>query len=182
MMVELRTKKNGRKESIMEYIIRNIYTNPSPKWIQELENNEIKPVVVQRWLVMNDRIRIQIRWLDKYVFALQKIPKMYLSLAWSLIPKVNSPPFCPYIGKDDETDEFNFIFKKIRKHYKMADNDFRAIKERLRKSIESDMIHWFAYYGIEKKYWRKYYLDFDILKTMGKEQKAQSIGLDKWGM
>ena len=78
-------------------IINNLYTNRSTKWILDLEDNEIEPFVIQRFLCMNDGLRIQVRWLDKYIFDLP--PKMYLSLAWSVIPKLDRAPFINYIKK-----------------------------------------------------------------------------------
>lgn len=163
-------------------IIKNLYTNKKASWILELEDNEIEPFVIQRFLVMNDSIRVQTRWLDKYVFSLP--PKMYLSLAWSVLPKTDKAPYVPYIKKQDTVEEFNFIFKPIRKHFEMADNDFNAIKSRLVQFIKSDFVSWFSFYGIEKQYWKKYSVNFNLIKEFNNEndKKPISYDLSKWGL
>jgi hypothetical protein len=51
---------------------------------------------------------------------------MYLSLAWSIIPKTNKPPFIKYIKKEEETTEWDFILNKVRKQFKLSDNDFKS--------------------------------------------------------
>ena len=156
-----------------------MYTNKKSNWINEVEDNEIQPYVIQRWLTMNDMLRVQTRWLDKYVFHLP--PKMYLSLAWSILPKVQKTPFVKYIKKKEVDTEFNFIIPKIRKHFCLSDNDFDSLKHYIVSAIKSDTVNWFKYYGVEKKYWKKYYLDFRLMKQ--DEDKATPVkSLGDWGM
>jgi hypothetical protein len=131
---------------------------------------------------MNDHLRSHVRWLDKYVFPLQEKPKMYLSLAWSILPKVPKAPFYPYIKALKKEEEFDFIFSKIRKHFKMSDNDFRSMKDRLLSAIRKDMVKWFSYYGVEKKKWKQYYLNFNQIKEFGVESRPKTAGLDAWGL
>jgi hypothetical protein len=106
---------------------------------------------------------------------------MFLSLAWSVIPKASKPPFVPYIKKLEEEEEFDFILKKVRKHLELSDNDYRVSKHRIINMIKSDMISWFSHYGIEKKYWKQYYLDFDKIKDTTPRIK-QNTGLEAWGI
>jgi len=160
-------------------IINNLYTNKKSDWILTIEEVSVQPFVIQRWLAMNTMLRKQVRWLDKYVFVLS--PKMYLSLAWSIIPKSNKAPSINYIKKQDETEEYDFILNKVRQEFKLSDNDFKYMKVRLITAIKKDMINWFCYYGIPKKYWKKYYLDFKAIKNFG-EQKKELKGLDAWGI
>jgi len=161
-------------------IIKNLYTNPKCNWIKDINDNEIQPYVIQRWLVMNDKVRVQTRWLDKYVFVLS--PKMYLSLAWSILPKTNKTPFIKYIKKVDKTEEFDFILTKVRKHFKLSDNDFRYARNRIVNSMKKDMVNWFCFYGIPKKFWKKYYLDFKQIKKYGVCEKQPQVGLGAWGI
>ncbi len=161
-------------------ILKNLYTNRKCNWILKIEDRDIAPFVIQRWLAMNDSLRVQTRWLDKYVFALS--PKMYLSLAWSIIPKLAKAPFVKYIKKAEENEEFTFILSRVRKHFKMADNDFNIMKSRIIKAIKEDMVFWFSYYGIEKKYWKKYYLKFDLIKEFGPKRVKAQRGLEAFGM
>lgn len=160
-------------------IMDNLYTNKSSKWIKEYEDNDISPFLIQKFLIMNDNIRLLVRWLDKYVFKLPA--KMYLSLAWSIIPKSPKAPFIKYIKETEEEEEFDFILKKVRHHMEMGDNDFNACKHRILSMIKSDMISWFSFYGIGKKHWKKYYLDFDKMRGEPIVEK-QPIGLGAWGI
>ena len=154
-------------------ILKNLYTNKESKWILEVNDSDVQPYLVQRWLVMNEKIRKYSRWLDKYVFDLT--PKQYLSLAWSVIPKETKTPFVKYIKKQEEDDTFDFITVKIRKHYDMADNDYRVMKERIITDIKKDPEPWFAFYGIEKQYWAKFGLKFENIAKYG----AHSIKTQK---
>ena len=161
-------------------VLTNLYTNSSSKWILSLDDNDIQPFLIQKWLIMNDNLRTQVRWLDKYVFNLP--PKMYLSLVWSLIfPKFKQMPFNKYIKKiDNEEEEFKFITDVIRKQYELSDNDFRANKNLIIKEIKSNMPFWFRVYGVQKFYWKKYYLNFDDIKFDDKKVIGKN-DLKKWG-
>jgi len=160
-------------------IINHLYTNRSGKWIFELNDEDIAPYVIQRWLCMNDRIRTQTRWLDKYVFVLS--PKMYLSLAWSVLPKTDKAPFIKYIKQIQDEEEYDFILSRVRRHFKLSDNDFNSVKQRIISTIKSDMVNWFSFYGIEKKYWKKYMLNFNQIKEYNKKEDPQQ-GLSAWGL
>lgn len=160
-------------------ILKELYTNQKCDWIITIEDTDIQPYVIQRWLAMNDRLRVQTRWLDKYVFMLP--PKMYLSLAWSIIPKSEKAPFVKYIKKATEDEEYDFILSLVRRHFKLSDNDYNSTKERLINAIKSDMPNWFRFYGIPKKYWKKYYLNFNQMKETNKEDNKQR-GLEAFGM
>lgn len=161
-------------------IVNNLYTNKSPKWIEEVEESEIQPFVIQQWLVQNDSVRVQNRWLDKYTFTIP--PRMWLSLAWSVIPKFNKPPFVKFTKKLDEEEEYKFILDKIRHEFKLSDSDYNTNRTRLIKQIKKEMPLWFKYYGIEKVYWKKYYLDFNYMKQDEKPKVVVSVGLSKWGI
>lgn len=158
-------------------ILKNLYTNKKSDWIATVEDVDIQPYVIQRWLCMNDMLRKHTRWLDKYVFVLS--PKMYLSLAWSIIPKTEKVPFIKYIKQMKDENEFDFILRKVRHHMKLSDNDFDSNKSRIIEAIKNDMQNWFSFYGIEKKYWKKYHISFDGMKSFGETQQEQ--GLFAWG-
>lgn len=143
-------------------ILNHLYTDTTIKWISEVEDNEIQPYLLQRWLCMNDAIKNEVKWLDKYVFHLP--PKMYLSLAWSIIPKNSKLPFIKYIKKEEEEEEFDFILEKVRKQYQLSDNDYRAVKARLVKQIREHPVGWFKFYGIDRPKWKQYSIDYNILK------------------
>ena len=172
----------NKQRNPLSIIMNGLYTSHNLKWLDELYDNEISPFVIQRMLAMNDYIRAQVRWLDKYVFTLQENPKMYLSLAWTIIPKKNRAPFFKYIKKGKEDTEYDFILSKVRKHYKLSDNDFKVNRLRIIKAIEADKVNWFSYYGVKKKFWKAHYLNFNQIKEFGEKQKPKPKGLDAWGM
>lgn len=159
-------------------IINNLYVSNNCNWINEVDST-IQARVIQRWLVMNDALRVQVRWLDKYVDLLPL--KMYLSLAWSIIPKVSKTPFIKYIKQQEDEEEYDFILPLIKKHLKLSDNDFRANKTRIITSIKKNPTDWFSYYGITKPFWKKYQLNYNLIKEYGETPK-QSITLANWGI
>ena len=162
-------------------LLKNLYCNRKTDWIKGIDDNEIEPYKIQRFLAMNDALRVQVRWLDGYAISLP--PKMYLSLAWSVIPKVSKAPFIKYINKEKyQQDEFYFIFPKIRKHFNLSDNDFNSMKERLRSEIKKDMVNWFSFYGVEKRFWNQFHVKFDLIKQFNKVEKAPGPDLSKWGL
>lgn len=158
-------------------IISKIYTSKTGTWILELEDSEVQPFLINRFLAMNDNIRQQVRWLDSYTFSLP--PLMWLSLAWSVIPKSVKAPYHPYIKQKEDDGELVFLYDKVRKHYKLSDNDFNSIKSRLKGFIMNDLVNWFSFYGVEKSHWKKYFLDFNKIKEFGDKK---SSGLSRWGL
>jgi hypothetical protein len=147
---------------IITEIINHIYTDESSQWIVDIDESDIQPFVIQKWLVMNDNLRNQVRLLDKYVFTLP--PKMYLSLVWSVMPKVKTLPYIPYIKQVDEGEELGFLLDMVKKEFKMSDSDFKSVRSRLIKSIKSDMQSWFMYYGIEKSLWKKFMVSYSVME------------------
>ena len=161
-------------------VLKNLYTNRKIDWLDEVDESTVSSYIVQRWLVMNDSVRIQTRWLDKYVFVLPT--KMYLSLAWSVLPKTDKTPFVKYIKQLEDEEEFDFILSRVRKHLQLADNDYNSQKTRLIQYIKNNMVFWFSYYGIPKKYWKQYYLNFDMIKKFGVQDDNKQKGLGAWGI
>lgn len=171
--------KGIRKMNLFQ-IIEKLYVDKSCKWIDELEDNEIEPFVIQKFLSMNDNLRVQVRWLDKYTFSLPS--KMWLSLAWSVLPKYAKMPFIRYIKKAEEEQTFDFILKEVRKQFQLSDNDFKHNKHMILNAIKQDMVGWFTYYGIPKKYWKEFQLDFALIKHEDQKEIKQLQGLGAWGI
>jgi len=156
-------------------LLENLCCNKHSKWLIDLDikENNIQPYVVQRWLAMNDSLRVQTRWLDKYVFGLQSNPKMYLSLAWSVIPKSQKMPFFKYIKKDESEYKFDFILNDLKDTYKISDNDWKPLYPRLKKDIEKNTVDWFIAFGVPKKDWIKYGVNSKEVKKEIKTIKKQ---------
>ncbi|GEM_PF-2444865 len=148
-------------------ILKNLYTNPSSKWIIELDDSCIQPVVIQRFLSLNNITVRQARVLNKFVFYTS--PKVYLSAAWSLLffdgKKLNKTPFIKYPKKDDKQDRYFFLYEKIQKHFNLSDTQINLMKQTLLKEIDKDKVNWFSFYGIDKQYWTRNYMNIDQLRT-----------------
>jgi len=161
-------------------IVENIYTNRSSSWINDVEENDFHPIVLQLWLVQNDEIRVQVRFLDKYTFVIP--PKMFLSLTWSVIPKYQKVPFIKWTKKNNDVEKYDFIFTKLRKYLEMSDNDFNANKLRIIEQIEKNKEEWFCAFGVEKKIWKQFGLDFNCIKNYGEKRIITQTGLGAWGL
>lgn len=156
-------------------ILNNVYTNPKGDWILELEDSDIAPMIIQRWIVMNDKMAAQARFMDLYTFNLP--PRMYLSMLWSITPKSQRPPFVKYIKrKETKADEFEFLLIKIQRQFQLSDRDLERQKSLLMRDIQENMTEYFVYYGIEKKTWEKFGLNYDDYKKF----KDIKRGLDSW--
>jgi hypothetical protein len=163
-------------------IIDKLYTDRHSAWLETVDEDDIDVgliLTINRFLVCNDEVRVQARFLDKYTFNIP--PKMWLSLAWSILPKFSKAPFIRYIKSIDEEDEWGFIMNKIRRHLELSDNDYKSVKGYLIDAIKNNKVEWFSAYGIDKPIWKKHGLDFNDMKKYGNRVIAQK-GLEAWGM
>jgi len=163
---------------IIFQVINKLYTTNNLKWLEDVENTDAYPFIINKWLSMNEGIQKQVRYLDKFVFSLQ--PKQFLMLVWSVIPKQDKAPYCKYIKTSTEIEEeYNFLIIKIRKYLEISDHDWEHCKNYFLKDIEKNKIEYFKNFGIDKKIWKKFGLDF---KEMKKEDKKVNTNnnLNKW--
>ena len=154
-------------------IIKNLYTNPSSSWINELDESNIQPVVIQRFLVLDNKTLPKIRILNKFVFTLPA--KMYLSAVWSVLffngKKLSKTPFLSYPKRKESKDRYYFIFDKLKDEFKLADKDFEVNKKFINDAIESNKVKWFSYYGVKKQHWFNHNIDFEQIKDFKKRPK-----------
>ena len=151
-------------------ILNKLYTSKTCVWIKDIEDKNIQPFLINRWLSMNRELSSYCKVLDGYIFYLS--PKHWLQLTWNVIPKREKMPFVKYIKSEKEKEEeYNFLIKKIRKYLQIADNDWEYIKGYFIKDIENNTIQYFKMFGIEKKLWKKYNIDFNEMKNKKKEEK-----------
>lgn len=158
-------------------VIAHIYTDKNTLWIDSIEEDEfaqLHPFIITKFLSMNKSLSNIIKILDKYSFILE--PKKFLFVAWAVVPKQSTAPFVKYIKKEEEVQELSFLYEKIKNNTKVYGNDFKAIKKYLDKDIQSDMKKYFIKFAIDKKYWKKYGLEYP--KFEKKEEKP--VGLDAW--
>lgn len=162
--------------------IAHLYNRPTSDWIYELEEPP-SPIIVNRFLSMNIQNYNICKILNKYIFVLE--PKAFLLLAWSMLPKSEKAPFVKYI-KDikEEEDELQFLWDKVCKKNEIYGNDFRTSKDRLYEAFEQNQVAWFKFYGIEKKYWKQFNLDYSKMSEENIENprviSTPKNALDGW--
>jgi len=156
-------------------IIGNLYKTRSNKWIYDLNDNQIQPIIINKFLMMNSQILSHARYLDKYTFNLK--PKHWLLLANQLIPKGNYGRV-PYIKKKEDDISLDFIITKIKKVLLMGDNDWRYTNKYFMNDIEKNKIKYFKSFGVDKKEWKKHGLDFKQIKKGERIIKPVAKGLD----
>jgi tetratricopeptide (TPR) repeat protein len=140
-------------------IIAKLYKEQDCEWIDEIPSNQIQPVVIQKFLSMNVKCLPQVRWLDKFVFNLP--PKMYLALAWAVLPKYQKAPYVKYIKELDMEEKYKEVLEKIKSLTKMSDNDYKHNKKYILKAIDKNPNKWFVELGMDKKSFKKYKLDYN---------------------
>jgi hypothetical protein len=145
-------------------ILENIYINPKSNWIEELENNMIQPFLINNWLSMNDQNVNICKYLDKYTFSLSG--KKWLHLAWSVIPKRSQAPFCKYIKKADNDELYSELMQKIKKFLEIEGNDIDEFNLRLLPEIKKNISKYMIFFGMEKKIWKKYKLNYNDMKKI----------------
>lgn len=162
-------------------ILNNIQTKKDLNWLNDVDDlNEIQPFILNKLLSMNINLQKQVRYLDKYTFYLAS--KQFIMLAWSIIPKKEKVSYNKYIKKNKELeDEYNFLIIKIRKHLEISDNDWYIIKKYYINDIENNKVDYFKSFGIDKKLWKKFDLDYKDIKNQENVIATESKNsLNKW--
>ncbi len=152
-------------------ILNKLYTSNDCKWISDISDSLISPVVIQRFLSMDVRLLQQVGWLDKYVYSVKL--KTYLALAWSVIPK-GARPYTKYIKENKLEGEYNELLEKLKHLTKMSDNDYNYNKKYILYYIKRDTIDWFIKLGMDKNIWKKYNIKYENKK---KDVKNNSLNL-----
>jgi len=156
-------------------VINKLYITINPKWINDLKDNDGYPFIINKWLSMNEKIQNEVRYLDKFVFNLKT--KQFLLLAWSIIPKQKFVPVYRYIKSNKEKEEeYNFLIIKIRKYLEISDHDWKKVSGYFLKDIEKNKVQYFKEFGIKKKLWKKFNLDYNEINKSEEKEKI----LNKW--
>jgi hypothetical protein len=160
-------------------ILRNIYTKNNINWLNDVDqSDEIQPFLLNKWLSMDNNLQKEVRYLDKYVFYLE--PKQFMMLAWSVVPKTTFK-FNKYIKKNDEIEEeYNFLITKVRKKLEISDNDWKESKHYYLEDIEKNKTQYFKSFGIDKKTWKKFGLDYKEISKEKEVKKENINNLNKW--
>jgi hypothetical protein len=162
-------------------IINNLFTSTTSNWILELDDKDINPVLIHRFLTLYEKSMMKMRILNKFVFTLN--PKIYLSTVWSVLffdgKKLNKAPFIKYIKKLEKKEKYGFIHNKVKRQFEMSDRDLQIIKPFIDKEIDKDTPLWFSYYGIDGSTWAIYNLDVELMKDYCKREVVEvKKGLD----
>ena len=150
-------------------IIENLFVNKKSDWIHKLNDSDISPFLIQRFLCLHKSSQKASRVLNSFVYTLS--PKMYLSAAWSLfffnVEKLTKGPFIKYPKKEDNKHTYDFLFEKIKKQYSLSDKDIRFNLKFLVADIEKNKEEWFSYYGVSRSIWSQHRMDFNLIKKYG---------------
>ncbi len=158
--------------------VAHLYNRQTPDWIFEIEE-EPSPVVINKVLSMNVQNYEICKILNKYIFVLE--PRAWLLLAWSMVPKYEKAPFVKYIKTvEEEEDDLQFLWDKVKKKNEFYGNDFRINKDRIFEEFDKNKEEWFKSYGIEKKYWKQFGLDFNKMYEGEREVVKVNKGLEGW--
>jgi hypothetical protein len=150
-------------------ILKHLFTNPKSDWIHDLDDKDISPVLIQRWLALDKMSAPKAAVLNKFAFTL--FPKMYLSAAWSALffngQKLSKAPFIQYIKKKEIDDKYAPLLKKIQREYEMSDKDLLISRPFLIKAIEKDRLKWFAYYGMDDAFMKQFGMSIELFRQYG---------------
>lgn len=156
-------------------IINRIYTQKDSRWINDIYEFP-SPVVLNKFLSMNNNINKHVRFLDKYVYNLNN--KHFLYLAWCIIPKYERAPFNTYLKAEDDEDEYKEILNKMRNILELGDNDYKYVKKYLINNIKNNKLKWCKQLGMCENVYKKYGLTYNI----NEEVKEGKSGLELFGM
>ena len=161
-------------------VLNYLQTKNNINWLNGLDDfNEVQPFILNKWLSMDKELQRYVRFLDKYTFYLE--PKQFLMLAWSVLPKKQKIGFNKYIKKNKELEEeYNFLIIRIRKVLEISDNDWKIIKKYYIQDIEENKIEYFKSFGVNKKKWKKFNLDYKKMKEVPEIQIENKNNLNKW--
>jgi hypothetical protein len=162
-------------------ILTNLFTKTDCKWVLEVEDKDISPPVILRFLSLNLSTKNQARVLTQFMYSVP--PKMFLSAAWSIIflngKKVNKAPFIKYPKKVKADEKYDFIIDKMRKQFELAERDFEIVRPFVIADIEKNKVEWFSYYGVQASQWKRHNLAIDNMKLYGNRKQVEvKKGLD----
>ena len=164
---------------VLMKILSKLQKAPDSNWISEIEETDIVPFMITRYLSMSHVFMPYANILNK---SLHLPPKQFLLYAWSIIPKKESAMRLVYIKKLKEDDVVeDVIYNKIRKILDISDNDWKHEKKYFERDLAANKTEYFKMFGVEKKFWKKAKLNFEDIKGEEGEIKGKS-GLELFGL
>ena len=158
------------------YIINCIYTKQDSTWIDALDEYP-SPVVLNKFLGMNDNISAYAKFLDRFVYWLDA--RHWIALAWSVVPKYSKAPFVKFIKKSDEVEMLEPLLAKVRNVLELGDSDYLCCKDLIVSEVLKDKKKWFSALGMGKEFVEKFGLNYSDL---GGEIKTGKSGLELWDL
>lgn len=115
------------------------------------------PFVLNRMLSMNPNIIDKVEEVNRFTFRCR--PEIVKALMWAVVPKHAKMPFYKYMKKiDEKASEWSFLLDRIVNYYNWSEKDLKINIPILLKFFENKDIlrNYFRFFGIDKKYYKKY--------------------------
>jgi len=142
----------------MKNALQNLYVE---KFFNIDRYKNVEPFVINRVLSMNTNNLSVCAKIDKYTFHINR--KLFFALAHSKIVKGSSIQWRKYIKPlVDEKNEFDFLFIFIKKYYNWSEKDLKDNKNILLEMFKDKekLRYFFRFFGIDKKIYKKYDIEF----------------------
>ena len=138
----------------MEAIQQNL------KYFYEKEgnyNDEIPLFIINKFISYNNSQSAS--EIDEHFFKTNpeiNIQRLFLKIQQQKVP------YIPYFKVQEQEDEFEFLFVKIRHFYQMSIKDFNKIKDYYVQLFKDKEIlkQYFKFFGIEQSYYETFDVDF----------------------
>jgi len=164
---------------VLMKIMSKLQKASNSNWINEIEETDIVPFMITRYLSMSYLFMPYANLLNQ---SLHLPPKQFLLYAWSIVPKKEKAIRLNYIKKFVEENVVeDVIFNKIKKILDIGENDWKHEKKYFERDLAANKTEYFKMFGVEKKYWGKAQLNFEDIKGEEGEIKGKS-GLELFGL
>lgn len=158
-------------------IISNLFTKTDSKWILEIDDRDINPVLIQKFLSLYPQSKGAARVLSKYTYNLSG--KMYLSCVWSMLffngKKMTKGPFIQYPKKIKKDEKYRYIYDKLKWQFSLSEKDLQDVKEFIDIDIEDKKSSWFCYYNVPKKLWGENNINHNLMKEYGGRDTKKAV-------
>ncbi|MDO8622627.1 MAG: hypothetical protein Q7R52_00100 [archaeon] len=133
------------------------------KNIDSLEDGE--PFILNRFISFHPPLLETANKINKYTFKNEK--KFINGLFILSTPMLYKPPFISYIKKKEpEQHEMWFLLEKVKQYYGWSERELQKQLPIILKVLENKdtMREYFRTFGVEKKHYKKYELEFSVQK------------------
>ena len=130
----------------------------------DFELDNYNPFIINRFLSMNKSYLPLISKMDRFVFGITKqLHYIYFDV---LFPK-QKQRFFRYIKKKKVIpNEFDFLLTKIKSYYGFSNKEMEKLELFYKNEFQKNLKSYFEFFGVEKKYWKKFGLKFQKSKKI----------------